>query len=142
VIERARYSVGSIGRASLFGAFIVVLGWLGYVSIGASAVVVLVLFVAMGHWVPYVIVGRYRLVVDEHSLIDHTRFRNRTYRWSDVSTVRVQRLARASYGLVVDWTDAEGQERCDFLRSSWRPNRDQVERLQVQIHQLGVPSAS
>jgi hypothetical protein len=81
--DRFWWAVGSPAR--LIGLLVVMflLMWLGYISIGFSAIVVLGLLVGMAHLMPYMWSARLRLVVDQYGVYDIRRFRRRVYLWSD-----------------------------------------------------------
>jgi hypothetical protein len=119
----------------MFGT-IALLGWLGFVSIGLSALVVIVGLAFAGHWIPYLLAGRSRLSVSRHLIIDHLRFRTRRHRVEDVQSLHIVKLGSASYGLAVDLRD----NTTEFLRSTWRPSRREAEQLLVAIQRLVAAS--
>ncbi len=113
-------------------ATVAFLGWLGFVSIGLSALVVIMGLAFVGHWVPYLLAGRNRLLVSRELVTDHLRFRTRRHRVEDIENLHIVKLGSASYGLAVDLRD----NTTEFLRSTWRPSRREAEQLLVAVQRL------
>jgi hypothetical protein len=121
-----------------FGVFLTLICWLGFVSIGLSAVIVILTLVTFGHWVPFALSGRNRLTASVDGLHDSVRFRKRTYIWDDVVRLHVTSPAPFVHGVVVDVLDrSSGDVYGEFLRSSWRPRREEAQLLIEQISEAG-----
>jgi hypothetical protein len=136
VRQRVLWAIGSPMRCVGFGVFLALVCWLGFVSIGLSAVIVILSLVSFGHWVPFALSGRNRLTASADGLHDSVRFRKRTYIWDDVVRLHVTSPAPFVHGVVVDVLDrSSGDVYGEFLRSSWRPSREEAQEL---ITQMGV----
>ncbi len=128
--QRVQWSAGSPVRAIGFACFTALLSWLGFVSIGMSAVLAIVVMVCFAHWVPFALAGRSRLGISSHGITDHLRFRTHRYAWEEISALKVMTLHRSTHGLVVELVNqATGTTRTEFLRSSWRPSPEQARHL-------------
>ena len=125
--QRVQWAVGSKLRAVAMVGAVAVFGWLGFVSIGLSAVVVILGMVFVGHWVPYLLAGRSRLSASPQGITDHLRFRTRSYRAEEVERLHTVKLGSASYGLAVDLRGSHPTT--EFLRSTWRPSQHEAEQL-------------
>jgi hypothetical protein len=125
--QRLLWSLGSPTRAVGVLAVTIGLCWLSIVSIGWSAVCVLVIILLSGHWLSYVLAGRNRLTVDLEGVYDHARFHKRFYPWSDVIDLQVGTPVRHLHGLVIQLTDPPGPPVQKFLRSSWRPSVEEAQ---------------
>jgi hypothetical protein len=142
--QRIRWAVGSTIRAIVFALFTALICWLGYVSIGRSAVIVVLILVIGGHWIPYLLAGRNRLAAAPDGLYDHVRFRKRRIEWPHIVALHVVSPAPSVHGLVADVHDPSiGEDtRGEFLRSSWRPTRHEAETLLHDLEQSGwVPKS-
>jgi hypothetical protein len=143
--QRARWAIGTPLRAGGFAAFTALICWLAFISIGLAAVAVILILVAVGHWVPFVLAGRNRLGASPDGLYDHVRFHKREFAWASIVRIHVVSPAQAVHGLVADVLDhSTGDVRGEFLRASWRPTRHDAETLLNQIESLGwysVPSS-
>jgi hypothetical protein len=138
VRQRLLWAVGSPVRCISFCVFLLFICWLGFISIGFSAVVVILAFVGFGHWIPFALSGRNRLVASETGLHDLIRFRKRTYLWSDIVRLHIASPAPFVHGLVVDVLDrSSGDVFGEFLRASWRPSRDEAVDLLSDISEAG-----
>jgi hypothetical protein len=126
--QRFLWAIGSPFRGCAWAAIIAFLCWLGFVSIGISAVVVLLSAFLVGHLVPFTLAGRSRLSVTEAGIFDHSRFRKKFYPWASIATFRASSLTRFVHGLVIELKGPKEGEKEDaiFLRSSWRPTRREV----------------
>jgi hypothetical protein len=141
--QRLLWAIGSPFRATVWGSIVLFLCWLGFVSIGTSAVVVLLGAFFVGHWVPFTLAGRNRLSVTEAGIFDHSRFRKKFYPWASVATFRASSLTRFVHGLVVELNgpkDGETEEPV-FLRASWRPSRRELIDIVETLDDAGWPIA-
>ncbi len=145
--QRIQWSLGSPARAIGFAGFTALLCWLAYVSIGLSAVLVIMIVVVAAHWVPYLLAGRSRLRVTDAGITDHLRFRTRHYAWEEIKALEVMTLHRSTHGLVVELGDTSNgstngsstgsstgsssgdHSRTEFLRASWRPSLREAQQL-------------
>jgi hypothetical protein len=141
--QRIRWAIGSTIRAGVFLLFTLLICWLGYVSIGRSAVIVVLIMVFGGHWIPYLLAGRNRLTATPDGLYDHVRFRKRRFDWVHIGALHIVSPAPSVHGLVADVYDpSTGDTRGEFLRASWRPTREEAETLLHDLEHAGwVPKS-
>jgi hypothetical protein len=121
----------------VFGVTAVVC-WLGLITIGWSAVRVVLALVLSGHWFSYAIAGRSRLSFSAAGIHDHTRFAKRHFSWEDMGDLRADTPVKHLHGLVFDEEDRNGYV-TRFLRASWRPSLNEVELLLDKATAAGWP---
>jgi hypothetical protein len=137
-VDRFWWAVGSPVRLAGLAAVTLVLMWLGYISIGFSAVVVIAIVVALAHLLPYMWSGRLVLALDEEGVHDFRRFRHRVYPWAE--GYRISENARGTQqfrGLVVgrDFEDEPA-----VLLASWCKSQSDLDGLIERIRSTGYPS--
>ncbi len=135
-VDRFWWAVGSPARLAGLILVTVVLMWLGLISIGFSAIVVLAIIIGMAHLMPYMWSARLRLVVDEEGVHDIRRFRRRVYLWSDGYSLYENGMRANQFrGLQVgsDESDVEPQA----LLSSWCKSSNDLDRLVAAVRAAG-----
>jgi hypothetical protein len=143
VRHRLWWAIGSPLRFAGFVSFCTFLCWLSYTSIGLSAVVVILSMAIVGHWVPYALSGRNRLSASPAGLHDAVRFRKRIFAWDDIVRMHISSPAPYVHGIVVDVLDRQtGDVFGEFLRSSWRPSRRDVQALFDSLRDAGWPPSA
>jgi hypothetical protein len=138
VRQRVSWAIGSPFRAVGFVIFTAAICWLSFVSIGLAAVIVIVIMVLLGHWVPFVLAGRSRLGATSYGLYDHVRFHKRQFPWPRIVRIQVVSSSASVHGLVADViNESTGNIHGEFLRSSWRPTREEAQDLLLQLENAG-----
>ncbi len=137
-LDRFWWAVGSPVRLLGLAAVTVVLMYLGYVSIGVSAVYTLAVLIGFLHLVPYMWSGRLVMVIDDRGVHDCRRFRRRTYLWSDGFELAENELRPNQFRGLVMLPEDEAAE-SQIVLSSWCKSRDDLDNLIDSIETLGFP---
>ena len=120
------------GGVGLVSAAIII--WLGAISVGAAAVVAMVVLLALFWGLPYGWAGRLRLVIDDNGITDVSRFRRFHHPWDD-GLLGWERVG----GHTTVVLRLPGNPDPVWLLAGWCPNRRTAEAVLATFANQGWP---